>query len=185
MKHLENRDIPEIWSVASAPGSWLRKIYRGDRSRRSRAKIKSEKVYYRLEGDRSLPNELMAITLLYCVRSFDEQFVGEPSEWRHLMHVCSRWSSLIRSDSRFWRRINISWHSQTISRHLSLSKDSLLDLDITVHDQSVSDLKKLLRSTIGRAGALSIRTSYTHSQYYHERDSRSWSLLPMILDSLL
>ncbi|KZS91425.1 hypothetical protein SISNIDRAFT_456684 [Sistotremastrum niveocremeum HHB9708] len=108
-----------------------------------------------------LPNETLANILLFYVDSSRDQYTVNPSYWKHLLHV---WYSVIRSDVRFWRSINISWSSHIIDRHITLSKDSILRFEISMYDPSVIDFESLLRENIERIGEIVLHTS-TYDRY--------------------
>ncbi|KZS91433.1 hypothetical protein SISNIDRAFT_164355 [Sistotremastrum niveocremeum HHB9708] len=105
-----------------------------------------------------LPNEIIAEILLSYVTSINDPYIGNLSDWTHLMHVCSRWYSIIRNDPRFWRCIDLSWSESTIKRHLSLSGDCLLRLELTLYDKSAHELYNLPLPDLGIMGELLIRT---------------------------
>ncbi|KZT35731.1 hypothetical protein SISSUDRAFT_132734 [Sistotremastrum suecicum HHB10207 ss-3] len=105
-----------------------------------------------------LPNEIIAEILLSYVTSINDPYIGNLSDWTHLMHVCSRWYSIIRNDPRFWRCIDLSWSESTIKRHLSLSGDCLLRLELTLYDKSAHELYNLPLPDLGITGELLIRT---------------------------
>ncbi|KZS91432.1 hypothetical protein SISNIDRAFT_164337 [Sistotremastrum niveocremeum HHB9708] len=87
-----------------------------------------------------LPDEIIADILLSFITSFNDQYIAEPSQWRHVMHVCSRWSSIVRSDARVWGQ-SASIRTGTFRLHLFCSQRPSLAIFRTsfrTHYSSVS-----------------------------------------------
>ncbi|KZT32912.1 hypothetical protein SISSUDRAFT_1054912 [Sistotremastrum suecicum HHB10207 ss-3] len=107
-----------------------------------------------------LPDDVVAEILLATVSAImgDGPLI-DPCRWDHLMHVCSRWTTIIRADPRFWRSINFAWNQATIARYLSLCKDSLLSLQLPPSTDCLLDRKNLLFQSIGRAKDIKIVAS--------------------------
>ncbi|KZT32328.1 hypothetical protein SISSUDRAFT_1133217 [Sistotremastrum suecicum HHB10207 ss-3] len=112
-----------------------------------------------------LPDEVVAEILLATVSAImGNGPLIDPCHWEHLMHVCSRWTRIIREDSRFWRSINFAWNQTTVDRYLSLCKDGSLSLQMPSSAQFLLAYKNLLLRSMWRAKEINIITSDDQSK---------------------
>ncbi|KZS89576.1 hypothetical protein SISNIDRAFT_489021 [Sistotremastrum niveocremeum HHB9708] len=129
-----------------------------------------------------LPNEVVAQILLATLSAIrGNGHLIDPCRWEHLMRVCSRWTSIIREDSRFWTSINFAWNRATIERYLSLCKGSLLSLQMPPCTDFLREHKNLLLLNMGRAKEIKIVTSdYQSGDCLHTEPSFMFTPNPPI-----
>ncbi|KZS89606.1 hypothetical protein SISNIDRAFT_469127 [Sistotremastrum niveocremeum HHB9708] len=115
-----------------------------------------------------LHDEVLAEILLSAKVSLvaDGCFI-DPCEWEYLLRICSRWTTIIHEDPRFWGAIDFAWNQTTIARFLSLSQDSLLSLRIPASDNFLRDRQDLLMPIVKRAKDINFRYQWYHSEVNH------------------
>lgn len=86
---------------------------------------------------------------------------------------CSRWTTIIHADPRFWSSIDLTWNRTTRDRFLSLSGDTLLSLRIPASAEFPLDRQNFLLSIVRRAKDISITHHSRFNDCRHTRKPRN------------
>ncbi|KZS89623.1 hypothetical protein SISNIDRAFT_458563 [Sistotremastrum niveocremeum HHB9708] len=129
-----------------------------------------------------LPDEVLSeILLCTLIAIVDDADVIDPCDWEYLLHVCSRWTTIIHADPRFWSCIDFTWNLPTIDRFISLSKAALLSLRIPATNNFSLDQQNRLLSIVSRAKDINITYHLAFRDCLHTNEPRPASAISSLV----